>query len=127
MLLDSMSVHTLSAFYFKTDGVLTLRKTGAILASIYCDKADRETYAEIFQTLFEQVESITGKKLLIFAIHGKGIRAVLTDCEVPETQGLGDALIVVNKAYPDSPLWDIDDPLTLVKYVGKLCKTHFHR
>lgn len=99
----------------------------AILASIYCDKSDRETYTELFDMLFEQIERVTGSKLLIFAVHGEGVRAVLTDCEVPETQGLGDALVKVNKSFSSSPLQDINDPLILVTYVGKLCKTHFHR
>lgn len=81
----------------------------------------------LFKELDDTIRLLTGRDIKIQVIHGTGLRALITDFEVAEDQGAGDWLMEKNRAYPESPLSHISDPLVLVQHILKLCRTHGQR
>lgn len=80
----------------------------------------------LFDELDATVKKLTGSEIKIKVIHGSGLSVILTDYEVAEDQGAGDWLAAKNRALPTTPL-QVFDPLILIQYVLKLCRTHGQR
>lgn len=80
----------------------------------------------LFSELDAAIKQLTGQEIKVHVIHGKGIRAVITDFEVAEVQGAADWLLQKNLNHPESPLKEFD-PLVLIQYLIKLCRVHGQR
>ncbi|KAJ7268270.1 hypothetical protein C8J57DRAFT_1227989 [Mycena rebaudengoi] len=96
-------------------------------ASLYCDKATRPAFAQLFMEFMDTVEQVTGKqlKLVPFAGPDATCRAIILDGEVPQAQGLGDWLAIYND--PVKSGITTRDPLELIQYCIKTCGIHFER
>ncbi|KAF7976474.1 hypothetical protein HWV62_6741 [Athelia sp. TMB] len=95
-------------------------------ASLYCNRATREAFHQLFREFADTIRRVTGLPLNLssFGLGGK-IQCIILDGEVAQAQGCGDWLIEVN-----NPLISgitTHDALELVQYFIKTCVVHFDR
>jgi hypothetical protein len=98
--------------------------SGFTLASLYCNRATREAFFQLFTEFMDAVQQVTGKPLKIKEFCDEGIlRCFIFDAEVAQVQGFGDWLI---QSQPHDKL-KTTNPLKIVQYVMKTCSVHFSR
>jgi hypothetical protein len=72
---------------------------GYTLASLYCDKKNREAFAQLFPEFFDAVSHMTGQILKLAPFYpGAKCRVIILDGEVPQAQGFGDFLAKYNNS-----------------------------
>jgi hypothetical protein len=100
---------------------------GVTLASLFCNKARRDSFRLLFREFFSAVQRVTGHALNfhLFTRGASELRCFIFDAEAAQMQAFGDTVLGLN----DSQLSGIetDDPLELVQHVAKTCTVHFSR
>ncbi|THU85403.1 hypothetical protein K435DRAFT_685672 [Dendrothele bispora CBS 962.96] len=96
------------------------------IGRIYFNRKNRATYKAIYDGLQKHVGMITGQPIRFHALQkGGNIRAVGTDMELAELQGMGDSFVALNEPEHSKIL----DPTSeeIMKHISKICITHFKR
>ena len=94
-------------------------KLGVTLASLFCNKAQRDAFRLLFREFFSAVQRVTGHSLNfhLFMQGASELWCFIFDAEAAQMQAFGDTVLGLN----DSQLSGIktDDPLELVQHVAK--------
>ncbi|KAJ8095605.1 hypothetical protein PM082_023011 [Marasmius tenuissimus] len=97
------------------------------IGRIYVNSKDRRTYKLIYDGIQRHVEALTDRPLRFYALQkGGNVRAIGTDMELAELQGIGDSLAPLNEPeYSGIP--SPASAETVMPVVSRICVTHYKR
>lgn len=79
----------------------------------------------MFESLWNQIERVTGKKVKFKFLDGEGLCAIVMDGCKPQIEGLGRDL--VRRIDPAICGISERDPQKIVEYIARLCFAHIGR
>ncbi|KAK7682460.1 hypothetical protein QCA50_014260 [Cerrena zonata] len=98
---------------------------GITIARIYCNRETTEAFEKIFESLWNQIEHLTGRMVKFKFIHGSGLRVIVMDGCKPQVEGLGSDLVKRNNS--EASGISESDPQKIVEYIARLCFAHVGR
>lgn len=105
---------------------LLTMSSGISISQVYCNRETQQAFCMIWHGWMDAIRTITGKPLLIKALHGEGqhVTFLMDRCAV-QVQGLGDHLLTLND--PAKSGISTSDPDELVQYMIRMCDVHCNR